>query len=110
MVLLSAKAVPTVTLRHKRKKHYIKVNQSDWSQDLGRYKYSGFERVGEQHRNAELPSNIQATKKLLESESMENEEMPAEWKKELREPAKKMAEAIDEDIYHRVTRRRRKNT
>ena len=80
MVLMSARAVPTVTLRHKRKKHYIKINQSDWSQDLGKYKYSGFERVGEQHRDAEPPRTV-----VVEPVTSEPGEKPLEFGKAVEE-------------------------
>lgn len=44
--------LPTVRLRHKRKGIVITVNESDWAHDLGRYKWSDFERVGERHNGA----------------------------------------------------------
>ena len=45
--------VGTVKLRHKRKNKFITVDAKDWSEDLGRFKYSDYERVQESHNNDE---------------------------------------------------------
>ena len=49
--------LPTITLRHKKKGNKVKVNASDWAQDLGRFKYRDYERIGESRGDAEAESN-----------------------------------------------------
>lgn len=73
MAILLPHRVPTVTLRHKRKGTLIKINQSDWSQDLGRFKYSAFERVNERHNQAERPIEINTPPPV---EPMDNSPVP----------------------------------
>ena len=54
--------LPTVRLRHKKKGIVITVNEHEWARDLGRYKWSAFERVGERHNNASQPIEIASSK------------------------------------------------
>lgn len=52
--------LPTVRLRHKKKGVVITVNEWEWARDLGKYKWSAFERVGERHNDAAAPLNVTA--------------------------------------------------
>lgn len=50
--------IPTVTLRHKAKGKRLIVNEADWAQDLGKYKWSSYERIGEAHNEAATPLEV----------------------------------------------------
>ena len=59
--------VPTVRLKHKRKKNLvITVNESDWAQDLGKYQWSNWERVGERHNEAAAPLEVKPVERRNE--------------------------------------------
>ena len=59
--------IPTVTLKHKRKNKLITVNESDWAQDLGVYKYRDYERVNERHNEGAAPLEVFSPTSPLET-------------------------------------------
>ena len=59
--------VPKVKLKHEKTGVILKVNESDWATDLGRHRYSGYRRIGED--NAGNPDDVIQT--AIKSEGLE---------------------------------------
>lgn len=68
--------LPTVRLRHKKKGIVITVNEHEWARDLGRYKWSAFERVGERHNGAAESLEVSAPEPALISPADVDESLP----------------------------------
>ena len=97
--------IPKVKLKHDKNGTIIKINEIDWARDLGRNKYAGYSRVGENHAGnpddvvnvvTEVPTANEAEIKVVQDAMAANAEEKLGDEEQKEEESADKTESTDE--------------
>lgn len=96
----------TVTLRHKKKGTIIKVNQWDYQNDLGAYRFRGYEYVTERNYGEDREEIVGADGETVTITQREAQAANAEVSRQAKEKAQKKVDTVERRKRTRARKRK----